>query len=278
MDTTQTLDANTALAALAAAPIGIFVSAGDGIIVWANEALGELLNVSADGLVGLSAECLPLSIERRLSPEVLEMRAASPDGEGEQRFQCTVRSLRLADGSAVECGYLTPLPGTAHGANSLTVLGALELDPVTGLPGRLSIARVLDAELSRSRRYENPLSALLIKATPADGDPTGAHGQALIRRTAQLVREQIRWVDKVGLWGPEELLLILPETPRESAEQLASKIETTLCSEMLAPEDGAAEVEFSVVLTEAQRADDADRLVGRLGASGATAVDVPISA
>ncbi|NNM01377.1 MAG: diguanylate cyclase, partial [Gammaproteobacteria bacterium] len=220
-----------------------------------------------------------LSIERRLSPELLEMRATGPDGAGEQRFQCTVRSLQLGDGSEVECAYLTPLPEATHaGAAGLTALGALELDPVTGLPGRLSIARVLDAELSRSRRYENPLSALLIKASPSIGDATAAHGQALIRRTAQLVREQIRWVDKVGLWGPDELLLILPETPRDAAEQLATKIESVLCSEMLAPEDAAGEVEFSVVLTEAQRADDADRLVGRLGASGATTGDLPISA
>ncbi|NNM01035.1 MAG: PAS domain-containing protein, partial [Gammaproteobacteria bacterium] len=57
MESTHDLDANTALAALAAAPIGIFVSAGDGIIVWANEALEQLLHVPADGLTGLSAEC-----------------------------------------------------------------------------------------------------------------------------------------------------------------------------------------------------------------------------
>ena len=84
------------------------------------------------------------------------------------------------------------------------------------LPRAALISR-LQAEVSRSRRYENPLSCITVKF--AAGATTPARDEV-----ARSLKGQLRWVDLLGWWQPEVLLVILPETAALAASGLRDKL------------------------------------------------------
>jgi len=100
-------------------------------------------------------------------------------------------------------------------------------DPETGLPNRRAILQSLEPLISRSRRYENPLSVLqLVIDPPEQLDQTfgeGAGRKAIIA-VAQLLRDQMRWADLIGRSQTDAFVVILPETPAEAARRLGEKI------------------------------------------------------
>ena len=112
--------------------------------------------------------------------------------------------------------------------------------------------------MSRSRRYENPLSCMLI-TQPVTIEPPAA---------AQLVcflREQLRWVDVLANWTPTQLLVLLPETTARSATTLIRKLAPMAVA---ATGDGVT-LEWGA--STWRRGDDAERWVERAASNAAGA-------
>ena len=55
--------------------------------------------------------------------------------------------------------------------------------------------------------------------------------RAVIDDVARLLKGQLRWVDLLGLWRPDVLLVILPETGAAAAETLCDKLAAVLAAE-----------------------------------------------
>jgi len=87
-----------------------------------------------------------------------------------------------------------------------------------GLLSRATALQRMDLEISRSRRYGNPLSCMLV-ALPAD--TTTEQLTAL----ARFLREQLRWVDVTARWDDATLLVLLPETSAAAVGELGRKLE-----------------------------------------------------
>ena len=109
-----------------------------------------------------------------------------------------------------------------------TMLERLALtDPLTGIPNRRAIDRLVRAEQRRRSRYVGPLALGLIDADHFREInskyllPGGDH--ALIA-LAQTLVDSVRAVDSVGRIGGEEFLVLAPETSREGAVILAERI------------------------------------------------------
>jgi diguanylate cyclase (GGDEF)-like protein len=102
-----------------------------------------------------------------------------------------------------------------------------ELDELTGSFNRRCIMRMLDDEISRAHRIRTPCSIALIdldwfkRINDTYGHPTG---DEVLRTFAITVFANIRNIDRFGRYGGEEFLLVLPDTPNDSAERMLDRL------------------------------------------------------
>lgn len=104
-------------------------------------------------------------------------------------------------------------------------------DPLTGLANRRHCDEMLNAELERAKRYEHPLSLLMIdldKFKPINDQYGHNAGDAVLKAVANMLRESLRATDHIARVGGDEFEVILPETDAQKAEQLAEKIRTSI--------------------------------------------------
>lgn len=102
-----------------------------------------------------------------------------------------------------------------------------EIDVLTGIPNRRKISEELDRELARAQRHGNALSVLLadIDHFKAINDELGHEtGDAALRGIAETVQATLRPTDRIGRWGGEEFVIILPETDHSGARTAAERI------------------------------------------------------
>jgi len=135
-------------------------------------------------------------------------------------------------------------------------LGKLSLhdDELPGLLSRLGLQVSLEPLVSRSRRYENPLTLLGI------GIDSSEERAATIKKVSFLLKDQTRWADLVGCNAQRDFILILQETNQDAAMQLLDKLVVKLAALGISRE-GQARVSFGV--SQCQRNDDADSMLER---------------
>lgn len=100
-------------------------------------------------------------------------------------------------------------------------------DALTGLLNRYGLQRTLQREQSEARRYQRPLSCLLIDLDhfKSINDTYGhAAGDTALQQIAEILSKAVRGSDMVFRYGGEEFLVLLPETNLEGATALAEKI------------------------------------------------------
>lgn len=100
-------------------------------------------------------------------------------------------------------------------------------DALTGLLNRYGLQHILAREMSETRRYNRPLSCLMIDIDlfKSVNDQQGhAAGDVALQQVATVLTENVRGSDVVFRYGGEEFLVLLPETDLEGAVSLAEKI------------------------------------------------------
>jgi diguanylate cyclase (GGDEF)-like protein len=100
-------------------------------------------------------------------------------------------------------------------------------DGLTGLLNRKHILELLDKEISRSRRYGQPVSILMLDIDHFKNvNDTYGHqtGDAVMRRLADCFYEAVRENDMVGRYGGEEFLILLPDSNAQNGIQTAQRI------------------------------------------------------
>lgn len=102
-----------------------------------------------------------------------------------------------------------------------------QTDPLTELYNRRRFGHVIDREFTRTRRYQSPLSCMMIdidcfkKINDAFGHRAGDH---VLRELAGIIRSAVREVDTAARWGGEEFVVLMPETGAEAALHPARRI------------------------------------------------------
>jgi len=100
-------------------------------------------------------------------------------------------------------------------------------DPLTGLHNRRYLEARLTEELSRSKRYNYPLSFMMIDIDDFKlyNDRNGHQaGDRALEITAQCLRAALRKVDVASRYGGEEFSILLPQTTLQEAGVLADRI------------------------------------------------------
>ena len=134
-------------------------------------------------------------------------------------------------------------------------------DPITGLLNRRGLMVALEPQVSRSRRYNSPLSLVIM-----DVYGVGAESEFLVR-VSQILKDQLRWADMVGCTEDREFIMVLPETRRDDALSLTEKLTERLAREI--PESTGAWATYGVV--EWQKTDNSATLLRRAQAALAQA-------
>ncbi len=114
-------------------------------------------------------------------------------------------------------------------------------DPLTGLLNRQAILSVLDAEIERAARYGRSLSIAFVDVDHFKRvNDTYGHlvGDRVLRHVAEQILANVRVVDRVGRYGGEEFILILPETGVDPAAMMADKLRRKVAAAAVTLDDG----------------------------------------
>ena len=99
-------------------------------------------------------------------------------------------------------------------------------DELTGLLNRREYERILAEEEDRARRFGNPLSLVIIDLDhfKAVNDSYGhPAGDQVLKEAARRIAASVRTVDRAARIGGEEIALILVQTNRSSALEVAAR-------------------------------------------------------
>jgi diguanylate cyclase (GGDEF)-like protein len=100
-------------------------------------------------------------------------------------------------------------------------------DSLTGLPNRRYLEERLSEELNRSKRYDYPMSFLMIDIDDfkAYNDKNGHQaGDVALQITAHCLKGALRTVDIASRYGGEEFCILLPQTGIAEAGVIADRI------------------------------------------------------
>jgi diguanylate cyclase (GGDEF)-like protein len=116
----------------------------------------------------------------------------------------------------------------------------LATDLLTGLANRRKLDRTLERELTRARRFEAPMSVVMIdldhfkRVNDTHGHPAG---DAVLSAVGRTVMAELREVDAAGRYGGEELLLVLPGTNLEGAQSAAERVRMAIANLVVTHDD-----------------------------------------
>ena len=132
-------------------------------------------------------------------------------------------------------------------------------DPVTGMMSYDVIVEMLGSQISRSRRYDNPLSLLRAHYEFPERMETALFSRS-IKRIAFFLKDQLRWADQIGMLDRQTFLVILPETDYQSAATLLKKFNEEAHLSLFSKGDGRP-LSFSVGLTEWSKGDTTKKML-----------------
>ena len=134
----------------------------------------------------------------------------------------SAQEVRLAEAVAVQAGLAI--------ANARLYAQTLELsytDPLSGVPNRRALAQRLEQEWTRSLRFGDELSVLMIDLDLFKNvnDAFGhAVGDGILRSVATLLKRNLRKVDTLARYGGDEFCVLLPRVARAEALDAAEKL------------------------------------------------------
>ena len=140
--------------------------------------------------------------------------------------------------------------------DNVSLFETATIDGLTGLLRREALLARLDTELARTTRYQRPLSVAMIdldhfkEINDRHGHPMG---DVILRKVARAIAESVRTTDALGRYGGEEFLLVLPETPLETALRVSKGLREKIESLRVETENGVAvRVTISIGLASAE--------------------------
>ncbi len=268
---------DTSLHILANSPMGIVITDDAGLVLWCNETIkrwagkksGECIGRTEAGMVNNED---PTATIISNGPHKL-----SPDSKGKERWVMRCPHLMNDDKRAI---YYIDVTDEEHLRSERTQLAKqLEqhntVEPISGLLNQHGITMGLEPLVSRSRRYENPLSIVTMSVTNLDNiqKSTGQVGaDKMILAISQLLRDQLRWADLVGRMDSGDFIFVLPETDQNAAIALANKIAGKFTNLNIPVDDQKCnKPEACFGIASWSKGDDSAQLLARTASAATTA-------
>jgi len=122
-------------------------------------------------------------------------------------------------------------------------------DPLTGLPNRRYLQDRLFEEVERSKRYNTPMSFMIIDIDRFKNynDVYGhTNADRVLVKTAQILRGSLRAIDMSARFAGDEFCVVLPETELGDAARIAERLRTGVCDSEFTSEQGDPMEEVTV--------------------------------
>jgi diguanylate cyclase (GGDEF)-like protein len=121
------------------------------------------------------------------------------------------------------------------------------IDALTGTFNRRVFFEMGFREVERARRFQRPLSILMIDADNfKQVNDTLGHtiGDRVLARLAAQLSHELRQVDTLGRYGGDEFLALLPETDLARSQQVAERLRSCVEASFLPPPEANAQAEM----------------------------------
>ncbi len=202
-------------------PVGLMALNSQGTICGVNPALEAMTGLSAELFLGQSREELSSAAHR---PLLEKSDLVHLQGSGVDRW--LQRETRELKGDGITLLYFQDVTELyrLRQKNEQLIHRMEELsitDTLTGLTNRRALTRMLDAQVTRSRRYQNPLTLALVEIIPQNSETIS---DELVLTVSNYLRDRLRWADVLGRWDDNQFMLMLPETSEEAASTLIENI------------------------------------------------------
>ncbi|ORC31793.1 hypothetical protein B4O97_16740 [Marispirochaeta aestuarii] len=104
-------------------------------------------------------------------------------------------------------------------------------DMLSGLLNRMSLFSIIDIEIDRALRTEDPLSGIMMDIDhfkPINDNYGHPVGDVVIKEIGRLLQETLRKYDHAGRYGGEEFFMVLPNTYKDQAFTIAERFRLSL--------------------------------------------------
>ncbi len=246
-----------------ACPIALLILDQDGRVQSINPALCNILGRSPDEIVGRNIEQMPSTELKSLF---------HPDGQlhmfpnGMPTKQLRIESRVIPDSRGMTLRCFTDIgEGEALREENARLRQQVEeltlTDELTGLANERAFHRVLNSQVTRSRRYTNPLCLAVVEVEAKVGN--GELSQEVILAVSRYLRDRLRWVDLIARWSNDQFMLILPETTAEDASRLLDKIKNDFADAGLPESIAHLTIRLQIGIAQWQKGNDARILMKR---------------
>lgn len=250
-------------------PLGIVVTNPDAVITWVNSTFCQFLGVQEQDVLGKKRAELLLHVLDRYHEHSNIWRV---NGDSERWLLTVDSTLRQSEQNIGDVVYFvdaTELMRLRIECQNLTdqLQSSVTKDKVTGLLNSKALMQALDPQVSRSRRYQNPLSVVKMQINAFSSNKVNlvlSADQAL-KAVSFYLRDQLRWVDQVGRTDDMEFTFILPETSETDARKLIDKISSRLFALSLPGNpEVSIEVQARFGYTQWKKGDDTLKLLHKV--------------
>lgn len=221
-------------------PVGIAIVDSQHTITWMNPALQNLLGSTAEQMLNQSLDTLTPTLQEMFSADST-IHIAADEHHDDLWLICSQHTINDSGITAHYMIDIGPLYLLMQERDQLRdeLQDALAIDPITGMPNKKALFQSLEPQVSRSRRYNNLLSVVIMQLSNLD-DVTEQQANLAVIAVSQMLNDQVRWADIVGRLNTTEFLLVLPETSAEACAQLCDKLgqrvqEISLPEAMMSP-------------------------------------------
>ena len=244
-------------------PIAMLILDESGRIERFNRALQEMLGVEPDMLLGCDVENLTHPNLRVLFDNHGRVKIPHTDNRG-RIFQCLAAEIPEGSGRTLHCYQEVSQLHYLEAENRQLRLQVEELsitDELTGLPNRRLLGQALNTQVTRSRRYENPLCLAVVEV--ASDKPPHHPGDDIILAISRFLRDRLRWADMIARWSERQFILLLPETTMEDGHRLLHKIRLGFSDNVLRDKEEWPQIRLHIGLAEWQKGNDSRLLMKR---------------
>ncbi|NOX76940.1 MAG: diguanylate cyclase [Gammaproteobacteria bacterium] len=214
---------------LANVPIGIAITDDEGLVLWYNKTLASWTGADTD-----TRQYLGQPEATLLHCDNPDDRPTSPTNPGPYRLASGRLLMRCPVTLTDACqaiSYLDVSEEEELRKERNYLVHQLEahntVEPLSGLLNQQAITHSLEPLVTRSRRYQNPLSVITMEVTnlaQLKQDWGQVPADKLVVVISHLLRDQLRWADLIGRIDSGQFVLVLPETHQKAAITLSKKI------------------------------------------------------
>lgn len=122
-------------------------------------------------------------------------------------------------------------------------------DSLTKLWNRAAIIQLLEDELHRSQRENRPVGIILVDIDYFKNiNDTYGHlvGDTVLLEVTARLKQKIRRYDKVGRYGGDEILVVLPNCGLIEVEEVAERLRLSVCKSKIQTDVGSLDVTLSL--------------------------------